>query len=131
MQYLYSDAKQLAQKRRKYVRLLQKSLNKAVKKIIKEMKDEVKKISLFGSYPERADLFSDLDLLIIMKTRRPFLERLTQIYSLLHLPIDADILCYTPEEIKRLEQRPFWRNIKKKEIVLYEKKSLGRRKKMA
>ncbi|MCX7974238.1 MAG: nucleotidyltransferase domain-containing protein [Candidatus Aminicenantes bacterium] len=122
---------QLSQRRQKYLKLLKKSLAKAVKTTIKMGKGRLIKISLFGSYPKRADLFSDLDLLIIMESEKPFLERLKDIYGLLRLPVDADILCYTPKEVKELKQHGFLRQILKREIVLYEEKSQGRRKKVA
>ena len=38
-----------------------------------------------------------------MKTNKPFIERMKEIYSLLALPVDADILCYTPEECKKMK----------------------------
>lgn len=122
---------QLAQKRGKYIQLLRKSLGESVEKMVQTMKGQVKKISLFGSYPERVDLFSDLDLLIVMESEKPFIERLKEIYSLLNLPVDADILCYTPEEVNKLKQFGFLRHVLKKEIVLYEEKSQRRRKKVA
>jgi len=85
---------------------------------------DVEKISLFGSYARgRADLFSDLDILVIMDTDKPFIERPGQIHSLLALPVDADILCYTPEEFRRMRDTPFIRKILKDEVVLYEKKT--------
>jgi len=121
------DSQSMAQERLDYIRQLKSS----IEKVVHELKGKVKKISLFGSYPERADLFSDLDLLIIMETDQPYLKRLEEIYSRLSLPVDADILCYTPEEIRLMKRRGFWRHISKKEVVLYEEKSKGRRKTLA
>lgn len=121
------EAKSLAQERADYIQQLKSS----IEKVVHEFKGKVKKISFFGSYPERADLFSDLDLLIIMETDQPYLKRLEKIYSRLCLPVDADILCYTPEEVRLMKRRGFWRHITKKEVVLYEEKSKGRRKTLA
>jgi len=44
-----------------------------------------------------------------------------QLVNTLSLPVDADILCYTPEEIERMKTRAFIRKILKEEVVLYEK----------
>ena len=87
------------------------------------MSSRAERISVFGSYARRKshDLFTDLDILIIMKTDKPFLERMREIYSLLALPVDADILCYTPEEFERLKKRGFFRSLLKEEVTLYEK----------
>jgi hypothetical protein len=57
-----------------------------------------------------------------METDQPYLKRLEEIYSRLSLPVDADILYYTPEEIRLMKRRVFWRHISKKEVVLYEEK---------
>jgi len=111
---------QLSQRRNEYAELLQQSVHK----VIRELSGQVEKISIFGSHAKnKPDLFTDLDILIIMRTERPFLERLKEIYSLLSLPVDSDILCYTPEEFEALKGRRFFREILKKEVVLYEKGS--------
>lgn len=108
------------EKRKEYVELLKNS----IEKVIAELQNKVEKISIFGSYPRRrSDLFSDLDILILMKTDKPFLERLKEIYSLLALPVDADIFCYTPEEFDRLRSKGFFKRMMEEEIVVYEKGS--------
>ena len=111
----------LAEKREEYANLLSTSLAQAIAKLSKC--DIVKRVSLFGSYAEgKADLFTDLDILIIVDTDKPFLERMKEVYALLALPVDADILCYTSEEFDRLKEKPFFRKILAEEIMLYEKK---------
>ncbi|MEO0262738.1 MAG: nucleotidyltransferase domain-containing protein [candidate division WOR-3 bacterium] len=61
----------IEKKRKEYANLLKKSL-----KIVKErLKGKVEKIIVFGSYFERKDLFTDLDLLIIMETDKPFMRK--------------------------------------------------------
>lgn len=110
----------LQERRKEYAELLEKS----VEKVIKNFSGKVEKVSIFGSYTKRkTDLFTDLDILIIMKTEKPFLERLKEIYSLLSLPVDADILCYTPEEFEKIKNRGFFKKIMEDEVVLYEKRS--------
>lgn len=114
----------LNNKRKEYKKLLDESL----KRLVEKLSGKVDKISLFGSYARsyphgKADLFTDLDILIIGESDKPFVERLGWIYSYLTLPVDADILWYTPEEFEKIKDRGFIRNILKDEIVLYERKT--------
>lgn len=82
----------LEKRREEYSKLLEESLEA----IVNKLKGKVERISIFGSYAKgRRDLFTDLDVIIIMRTDKPFIERMKEIYSLLALPVDADILCYT------------------------------------
>jgi predicted nucleotidyltransferase len=124
-----------ARDREKYVKLIKKSLDNLVLELSNPegvFSGKVERISMFGSYPRRKpDLFSDLDILVVMRTEKPFLERLKEVYSSLSLPVDADILCYTPEEFEVMKKRPFFQEALKKEIVLYEKGNNRRRKEMA
>ncbi|MEM3896508.1 MAG: hypothetical protein QW763_04495 [Archaeoglobaceae archaeon] len=110
------------EERRRYVELLQKS----VEVIVEKLRDKVERISLIGSYPRRADLFTDLDVLIVMKTEKNFLERVREIYSLLSLPVDADIICYTPENLRKMKNSSFLRKALENEVVLYERFSQRR-----
>ncbi len=53
--------------RREHTRMLEES----VQRIVKVLSGKVEKISLFGSYARgRSDLFTDLDILIVMKTEK-------------------------------------------------------------
>ena len=107
----------LTGKREDYVRLLNASLEAAIDKLSRL--DNVKRISIFGSYAAgKANLFSDLDILVIMETDKSFLERMRELYSLLALPVDVDILCYTPEEFDGLKKTPFMWRILSEEVVL-------------
>jgi predicted nucleotidyltransferase len=106
--------------RREYACLFEES----VQEKIKALSSRVEKISLYGSYARgRSDLFTDLDILIIMKTEKSFIDLLKKIYSLLALPVDADILCYPPEEVERLKNKGFKKKILAEELVLYEKEA--------
>ncbi len=68
-------------------------------------------IVLFGSYAQgRRDLFTDLDLLVVMESEQPFVERLGHIYARLSPKVAADILVYTPAEFEQMKQRRFVRH---------------------
>ena len=118
---------ELEKKRREYIGLLEKS----VENIVMNLSGKVEKIMVFGSYNRRRDLFTDLDVIVVMKTNKPFLERLKEMYSTLFLPVDADILCYTPEEFERMKERGFFKKLMKEAVVIYEKETNRRRKKVA
>jgi len=117
----FMDRADLDIKRREYRELLRRSVDTVVSRL---SGPAVERISLFGSYARgRADLFTDLDILVIMQTDRPFIERAGEIHSMLRLPVDADVICYTPEEFGRMRDSAFVRKILEDEVVLYEKKS--------
>lgn len=65
---------------------------------------------MFGSLARgESSLHSDLDLIVVMKTSKRFLER----YDDLLVPIvsavgrSVDLLVYTPEELEKVSHRPF------------------------
>lgn len=62
----------------------------------------IEKIIVFGSQARAdADEYSDLDLIIIKKTDKRFLERLLEVPL---LPIPADVFVYTPEEFEQMKE---------------------------
>ena len=81
------------------------------------------KIILFGSYaygtPTRD---SDVDLLIVMKTKRRCVEQAVAIRQAMHFPFPTDLLVRTPEQVeKRLRLGDFFlREIVSHGKVLYE-----------
>jgi predicted nucleotidyltransferase len=64
------------------------------------------RIYLFGSWARNEeDDLSDIDIVVIMDTQIPFLERALFIYKDLPLELGAvDILVYTPEEWEKMQQ---------------------------
>ena len=115
------DNEVLAGGRREYRKLLDYSAGQIVTRLSGL---NIRRISLFGSYARgRRDLFTDLDVLVIMDTDKPFPERTAEVYSLLALPVDADILCYTPQEFRRMKEAPFLKEALTDEVVLYEKET--------
>lgn len=80
------------------------------------------KIILFGSLARgRVDLFTDIDLLVIMDSPEPFIERLARIYREVAPEMATDLLVYTPAEFQLLQEQPFARTALKEGRVLYEK----------
>jgi predicted nucleotidyltransferase len=115
------DNATLARKRREYRKLLDYSAGQIVTRLSGL---NIRRISLFGSYARgRRDLFTDLDVLVIMDTDKPFPERTAEIYGLLALPVDTDVLCYTPREFRRMKDTPFLKKALTDEVVLYEKET--------
>ncbi len=105
------------------LRLEYKSLLEESIKILKErLKDRVERIIVFGSYAKgRRDLFTDLDILIIMESNKPYIERLRELHSILTLPVDVDILCYTPDEFRIMSSKGFLKEALKDGVVVYER----------
>lgn len=112
----------LAQKREEYCKKLETSLQRVVE--VLAALPEVRRIVLFGSYARgRRDLLTDLDILVVMETPLDFPARSALLYEKLFLPVDCDILVYTPEEFERLKDQPFLRRVLEEGKVLYERDS--------
>ena len=63
------------------------------------------KIMLFGSTAKGSvDKYSDIDIMVIKKTDRPFVKRLRDVALLCDLDEPVDILVYTPEEIEEMKR---------------------------
>jgi predicted nucleotidyltransferase len=104
-----------------------KVLTAALEQIIDtlEKDPDVKKIILFGSLAEgKIGIKSDLDLLVIKDTDKPFLTRLREIMQQLNPCVAVDILVYTPEEFREMQSEPnsFIRDVLQKGRVVYAKK---------
>ena len=107
------------QKRQEYASMLEESLED----ILKQLKslDGVRRISVFGSFARgRRDLFTDLDILVVMETEMGLVDRLKYLYSKLAVPVDLDILCYTPQEVEVLEGKGWLKSALRDSQVLYE-----------
>lgn len=100
----------------------QKELKGITQKVAKRYKPE--KIYLFGSFAwGKPNYDSDVDLLIIKKTKKDFLQRNFAVRKIIDGVIPVDILVRTPKEIeKRLSLGDlFYQNIIEKGKCLYEK----------
>ena len=98
-------------------------IKKITDQIVKNYKPE--KIILFGSYAYgKLTMSSDVDLLIIKKSRKKRVERIKEVLMKVESEIPLEPLVYTPKEIQeRLELGDFFsQNILRKGKLLYEKK---------
>lgn len=109
-------------KRKRYQRALAAALRRIVAALAR--RPEVERAILFGSYAEgRADLFTDLDILVVVDTPLDFLARTAEMYRYPCGPVDMDLLVYTPEELERNRERGFIRQVLEKGKVIYEKRA--------
>lgn len=81
------------------------------------------RILLFGSRARGDDdPESDVDLVVVYRTDKRFIERLEELYLAWDLPVAVDILAYTPEELRNLlEERAFVQDIVAEAEVIYER----------
>jgi len=112
----------LTERRRQYAAVLERGLEVAVSRL--RSLPEVEQVILFGSYRGgRRDLFTDLDLLVVIRTPEPFLKRMERLYRLLAgTGVDLDLVAYTPEELQANRDRPFFRRVLTEGEVVYEKR---------
>ena len=100
----------------------QKEIKKIVGRIVRKYKPE--KIYLFGSFAwGKPTKDSDVDLLIVKKTRKKWIARQIEIGRIIDGEIATDTLVRTSLEIKRRLDLGdfFYRNILRKGKMLYEK----------
>jgi uncharacterized protein len=81
------------------------------------------KVILFGSLAEgNVDVYSDLDLLVIMPSIKTGMEWMKLVYEKVERGIDADIIVYNQKEVeKKLPSSSFLRNVLSFGRVVYEK----------
>jgi len=81
----------------------------------------VKRALLFGSLA-RGEVRgqSDLDLILIVDTGEPFVERCARFYASLEPRTGMDLLVYTPAEFEAMRDRPFLRHALRDAMVIYE-----------
>jgi predicted nucleotidyltransferase len=110
----------LSTERERYVRALEHDLNNLVRQLSNV--PEVQKVVLFGSYAAgRRDLFTDLDILVVMHSPLDFVTRNAELARSLRVGVALDLLVYTPQEIELMQDRPFLRHVLETGKVLYEK----------
>lgn len=104
-------------------------VNQRIREVVKRLESyDPEKIILFGSAARgENDRTSDIDLLIVKRTRKRFLDRLKEVIEILRPHYAIDVVVYTPSEFRRMqrEENPFIEQILKDGVVLYEKPSGG------
>jgi len=79
---------------------------------------------VFGSVARGdASRHSDLDLIVIQNTRKPFLDRYDGILAEITALVrgrDVDLLIYTPDEIERMADRPLIAAALREGKIIYE-----------
>jgi predicted nucleotidyltransferase len=122
---------ELAERRRRYQRDLATILQHIREALAR--RPDVERAILFGSYARgRRDLFTDLDILIVMESSLDFVTRTGEMYRYLTgatteanegapVGVDLDLLVYTPEELRKNTERPFIRRVLQEGQVIYEK----------
>jgi predicted nucleotidyltransferase len=114
------DQQELTSRRTHYQRALADALEDITAALARN--PQVKRAILFGSYAHgRADLFTDLDILIVMDSVQDFVSRTAEMYQYLSAPVDMDLLVYTPDELERNRHLGFVQQVLDKGIVIYEK----------
>ena len=96
------------------------SLDEIVR-ILVDQYGPIEKIILFGSYARGdTDEYSDLDLILIKRTSKRFVERLVEVPL---LPVHADVFVYTPEEFEEMRENenPFILSALESAKVIYER----------
>lgn len=100
----------------------QKEVKKIVDQIVKAYRPE--KIILFGSFASgKPKENSDVDLVVIKKTKERFTARLLKIAGVIKSSLGADILVYTPKEWRDAleEENYFIKEIAQKGKLVYAK----------
>ena len=98
----------LAERRELYAAALERAPAMAVSRL--ETLPEVEKTIAFASYPPGSrDLFTNLDLLVVIRTPEPLLKRMQRLYELLPgTEADLDLVAHAPEEVEEDRSRPFF-----------------------
>jgi len=112
----------LEQRRAQYCEALKQALEQAVARL--SQLPEVERIILFGSYQRgRRDLFTDLDLLIVIDSPEDPVTRSARLYRHLGgaIGVDLDLITYTPQEFRQNKKSGFLKQVLGKGEVIYER----------
>ena len=86
-----------------------------IKELTGLLKGRIARAYVFGSFTtENFDNTSDVDIILVVDTSRPFPERPIDFEDLWDVFPALDILVYTPEEFKQLTTEPsvgFWTSV--------------------
>lgn len=112
----------LAAERKRYIEALAQDLESLVQQL--GAIPAVRQVILFGSYAAgRRDLGTDLDLLVVMESPLDFVTRNADLARRLQAGVALDLLVYTPQEMKQMQNRPFIQKVLETGKVLYERRT--------
>lgn len=95
----------------------------ALKQRLQPHLQRARRAIVFGSVARgEADEWSDLDLVIVTDTARPFLERYRDFEGIYDVWRRLDLLVYTPGEFAEMqrEERPFIEHVLREGVVIHE-----------
>jgi len=102
------------------------SIEKKIKQVVLSLQEyDPERIILFGSCARQdADVYSDIDIIVVKETKERFLDRLRRVYQLVKPSFAMDVLVYTPEELKEMQEggNPFVAEALSEGIVIYERR---------
>jgi predicted nucleotidyltransferase len=103
---------------------MENKLNK-IKKTIRDLaiKNNADLALIFGSYARgTATRHSDLDVIFVEQTSKPFLARLDTYFTPLSdfMNSGVDVFVYTPDEFKRIKNNLFLKRAIKEGVVVFE-----------
>lgn len=110
----------LEQARQRY----RQALDSAIEDIAVQLAEipEVRRAVLFGSAAAgRRDLFTDLDVLVVIDSEDDFVTRTARLRQRLHAGVDLDLVAYTPDELERMADYGFVRHALQHGKVIYER----------
>jgi len=112
-------------KERQAAQARKKVLDEELARYIRLLKEHgpPEKVILFGTLAGgQVHEWSDIDLVVVEKTKLPFFQRLRKVRKLLRPKVGIDVMVYTPEEFDQLcADRSFFREeIVAKGEVIYE-----------
>lgn len=106
----------------------QRELSQALKNILQVLAAEYgpEKVILFGSLAnDDVHEWSDLDVVVVRDTPKPFLQRLREVALLCRAPVGVDFLVYAPREFAEMtaDRNPFiLEEVLRKGKVVYERR---------
>lgn len=97
-------------------------LARELERIVQALREMgVQRVVLFGSAArEEIGAWSDLDLIVVLDSDRPFIKRLGMLYERIQPRVGLDLLAYTPQEFEAIRERPFIRQALQEGKVIYE-----------
>jgi len=101
-----------------------KQLKKALNHILRQLKEMgVLKVILFGSFNEDdVDIYSDIDLLVIMPNSKTTKKWVNIIYTKIERNIASDLIIYNEKDFEEMQPKSsFLNHIKETGKILYEK----------